>query len=126
MKFFSTSILSFFFLILLLSPSFAEEDLEPHIADILVTTSQTHLLLFCSIKNSFTPEMIEGIHNGIPVSFTFLVELEQVKNKWFDTTMTEMSFQHTLIYDSLKEQYEIYRSEKTQNPLITDRSEERR
>ena len=120
MKFLLTPILSIVFLTLLLSPSFAEENLKPHIADILVTTSQTHLLLFCSIKNSFTPEMIEGIHNGIPVSFTFLVELEQVKNKWFDSTMTEMSFQHTLIYDSLKEQYEIYRSEKTQSPLVTD------
>lgn len=120
MKSFSTFILSLVFLILLFSSSFAEEDVEPHIADILVTTSQTHLLLFCSIKNSFTPEMIEGIHNGIPITFTFLVELEQVNNKWFDKTMTEMTIQHTLVYDSLKEQYKIYRSEKNQNPIITD------
>jgi len=104
----------------MLSPSFAEESQEPHIADILVTTSQTHLLLFCSIKNSFTPTMIDGIHNGIPVSFTFLVEQEHVKKKWFNKTMTKISIQHTLIYDSLKEQYEIHRSERTQNPILTD------
>jgi len=107
-------------LFLLCSPASAEENREPHIADILITTSQTHLLLFCSIKNSFTPKMIEGIHNGIPVTFTFLVELEQVKGKWFDQTMTEMTIQHTLVYDSLKERYEVHRSEKSKNPAIRD------
>ncbi|MCL7487613.1 MAG: DUF4390 domain-containing protein [Desulfobulbaceae bacterium] len=94
--------------------------MEPHIGDILITTSQTHLLLFCSIKNSFTPKMIEGIHNGIPVTFTFMVELEQVRSKWFDRGMTEMTIEHTLVYDSLKERYEIHRSEKSKNPLIRD------
>jgi hypothetical protein len=121
MKSFCSFILSIVFSILLLwSPAFADEELEPHIADILITTSQTHLLLFCSIKNSFTPEMVEGIHNGIPITFTFLVELELVKRKWLDKTLTEMTFQHTLSYDSLKEQYEIHRSEKTNNPVTTE------
>ena len=121
MKIFSSSIFATIALILLLwSPSSADEGQEPNIADILITTSQSDLLLFCSIKNSFTSQMIEGIHNGIPVTFTFLVELEQMKNKWFDKTMTEMTIQHTLVYDSLKEKYEVHRSEKTQNPFVTD------
>ena len=101
-------------------PSLAEEDTNPHIADILITTSQSHLLLFCSIKNSFTPEMIEGVHNGIPVTFTFDISLELVKTKWFDNTITEMIMQHTLTYNSLKEQYQIDRSEKPKNPTVTD------
>ncbi len=107
-------------LLALWSPALSEEELEAHIDDILITTSQTHLLLFCSVKNSFTPEMIEGIHNGIPVTFTFLVKLEQVRSKWLDKTLTEDSFQHTLSYDSLKERYKVYRSEKTNNPFVTD------
>jgi len=113
------------FLALLLLPLFglpvyAEEERDPYIADILITTSQTHLLLFCSIKNTLTPEMIEGIHNGIPITFTFLVELEQVRKKWFDKSMAEITIQHTLTYDSLKEQYYVHRSEKTANPFVTD------
>lgn len=101
-------------------PSLAEEDTSPHITNILITTSQNHLLLFCSIKNSFTPEMVEGIHNGIPVTFTFHISLDILKTKWFDESITEMTLQHTLTYDSLKEEYRIEQSEKSQNPIVTD------
>lgn len=118
--FISLTLTIVFLFLALCSPAPAEEEKEPHIADILITTSQTHLLLFCAVKNSFTPEMIEGIHNGIPVTFTFLTKLEQVRSKWLDTTLAEATFQHTLSYDSLKEKYEIYRSEKTNNPFVTD------
>lgn len=115
-----TVLLSIFF-----SPqSFSEDDPGPHIADILITTSQTHLLLFCSIKNSFTPEMIEGIQNGIPVTFTFHIELEQVRSKWFDKNINEMTLQHTLTFDSLKEEYHIQKSEKSKNPTVTDALDE--
>lgn len=98
----------------------AQEQTGPHITDILVTTSKDHLLLFCSIKNSFTPEMLEGIHNGIPVTFTFHIQLERSKPKWFDETITEITLQHTLSFDSLKEEYQIIRSEKQTNPASTD------
>lgn len=119
---------SFYFTILLTAilslfislPAAGQEEPGPHIADILITTSQTDLLLFCSIKNSFTPEMVEGIQNGIPVTFTFHVKLEQVQKKWFDKTITEMSIQHTLTFDSLKEEYQIDQSEKSKNPILAD------
>lgn len=121
MKSFIFSLFLTFFLALFFSPqSFSEDDPGPHIADILITTSQSHLLLFCSIKNSFTPEMVEGIQNGIPVTFTFHIELEQVKNKWFDKNIIEMTLQHTLTFDSLKEEYQIHKSEKSKNPTVTD------
>lgn len=124
MKTFFSSILAAFALVYVLwSPVCAQEE-DPHITDILITTSQTHLLLFCTIKNSFTPEMIEGVRNGIPITYTFLVELEQVKSKWFDETLAEMDIQHTLTYDSLKEQYAVNRSEKSTNPVVTDSLEE--
>lgn len=100
--------------------SFSAEEKGPHIADILITTSQSHLLLFCTIKNSFTPEMIEGVQNGIPVTFTFHIELEQVNNKWFDKTITEMELNHTLTFDSLKEEYLIQQSEKPTTQIKTD------
>lgn len=120
MKYLSTFILSAIFLFFQLSPSMAQEEREPHIADILLTTSQTHLLLFCTVKNSFTTKMTEAVHTGIPVTFTFQVELEQVRSKWFDKTLTEITVQHTLVYNSLKKQYEITRSEKGGNPVVTD------
>ena len=121
-------LLTFFFFanlnLLFCLPAYAEEETSPQITDILITTSQSHLLLFCSIKNSLTQEMIEGIHHGIPVTFTFLISLEQVRSNWFDKTTVEMTLQHTLSYDSLKEKYQVYRSEKQVNPKVTDSLEE--
>ncbi len=90
----------------------AQEDTKANIADIIITTSKTHLLLFCAIKNSFTPEMIAGVRNGIPITYNFYIELEKINNNWPDTTLTEQAVQHTLNYDPLREEYRIILPEK--------------
>lgn len=115
--------LIFVFLLLLYSGARAEED-RPNIADIFITTSQTHLLLFCTVKNGFTQEMIEGVRNGIPVTFTYLIELEKVVRGWPDSTLVEMTIDHTLAYDSLKEQYRVTLPERGNDTVVTDSLEE--
>ncbi|WP_456385308.1 DUF4390 domain-containing protein [Desulfolithobacter sp.] len=102
-----------FLLIALLFPMSpgARQEAEPEIADIIITTSSSHLLLFATIKNCFTDEMIEGVRNGIPVSFTFMVELEQLRNNWFDTTLADLSVTHTMTFDALKEEYHVQLTE---------------
>ena len=89
-----------------------QEANEPNIADIIITTSKTHLLLFCAIKNSYTDEMIEGVRNGLPVTFDFYIELEKVNNNWPDTKIVELTVQHTLKYDPLREEYQVLLPEK--------------
>jgi len=98
----------------------ADEKAEANIADILITTSKTHLLLFCAIKNSFTPEMIKGARNGIPIIFDFFIELEKVKNNWPDTTLTALTVRHTLTYDSLKEEYHVVLQERENKTVTTE------
>ena len=107
-------------LLLLQTGSVRAEEVGPNISDIFITTSQTDLLLFCSIKNGFTQEMIEGVKNGIPATFTFLIELERTVNNWPDSTLTEMTIQHTLSYDALKEQYRITLPERSKDTVITE------
>lgn len=118
---YSIVLLTFIFVLFAFSsPATADEQNTPNISDILITTSQTHLLLFCTIKNSFTPGMIEGVQNGIPVTFTFLVELEEIVNNWPDTTLEDMAIHHTLTYDPVKERYKIILSEKEDSPVTTN------
>jgi hypothetical protein len=79
----------------------------PHFADIIVTTSDTDLLLFGELRNSLNEDMIEGLHNGIPVRFSFFVELEKDRANWFDEELVSLEFIHSLTYDTLKETYVV-------------------
>ncbi len=104
--------------LLLYSPVQAAGSKEPTIEDIIITTSSTDLLLFAMVKNCFTKEMLEGVRNGIPLTFRFTVELEKIRSKWFDVTLVEKVINHTLSYDAVKETYQIDFSEKNK-PKIT-------
>lgn len=80
------------------------------IEELIVTNSSTDLLLFLTVNNAFTRQMEEGIRNGIPVTFTFYVKLEH-KRLWMNERLVSLKFDHTLSYDTLKEEYSIIRSE---------------
>ena len=49
------------------------------IEDFFVNNSETHLLLYMTVQDCFTEEMVTGIHNGIPATFTFYVDLYKTK-----------------------------------------------
>lgn len=90
----------------------AQDDISPELKDIIVTTSNTDLLLFAAVLNSFTPEMITGVQNGIPITFTFYVELNKLRSNWLDSSLVNTTITHTMTYNSLKEEYQIHHSNK--------------
>jgi hypothetical protein len=92
----------------------ASEDEDVHFSDLIITTSKTHLLLFGLVKNGITEEMLQGLHNGLPIQFTFLVELNKTEKNWPDIQLVSMQFQHRLTYDTLQENYRIETDEKHQ------------
>ena len=93
-------------------PAAGRQDRTPVISDIIITTSASDLLLFATVKNAFTPEMEQGVKNGIPLSFNFQVELDKVRDFWPDSTLVEKEIVHRLTYDSLKEEYSVELAEK--------------
>ncbi len=80
---------------------------EAVIRDVVVTNSAANLLLYCSVENGFTREMLEGVNNGIPITFTFYVRLDQRRSLLPDREVVSLSFDHTLTYDNLKEEYQV-------------------
>ena len=90
----------------------AQDDLSPELKDIIVTTSNSDLLLFAAVLNSFTPEMITGVQNGIPITFTFYIELNKLRSNWLDSSLVNTTITHTMTYNSLKEEYQINHSDK--------------
>lgn len=88
---------------------FSEEDKtgKTSISDIIATTSETHLILFGMVNNSFTQEMIDGLRSGVPVHFSFFIELNKKEEKWPDKKLATLEFRHTMSYDTLKESYRV-------------------
>jgi hypothetical protein len=96
------------------SSSITTEKKGPHFSDVILTTSETSLLMFGLLNNSFNDEMIQGLHNGLPVQFSLFIELNKSRKYWRDERMVSMEYKHTLTYDTLKESYKVELDETNQ------------
>lgn len=83
-----------------------EDSKKVAFTDLIATTSETHLILFGVINNSFTEEMVSGLRSGVPVHFSFFIELFQKEEKT-EQQLTDMEFRHTMTYDTLKDSYKV-------------------
>lgn len=100
-------LLPFFLVVSPLSLSAAKETEKVTINELTATTSKTHLIMFGTLENSFTTEMIEILHSGIPLRFTFFVELHKTEDKRPEEQIVAYSFEHGMTFDTLKETYEV-------------------
>ncbi len=80
---------------------------EPYFSGITLTSSNSHLLLYSTLDNGFTEQMVEGLHSGIPIHFSFFVELNQTDKGWKDEKMVSLEISHVISYDTLKESYKV-------------------
>jgi len=104
--------------------SVAAEASGPHFTDIIVTTSDTHLLLFGDLRNSLTDDMLDGLHSGIPIRFSFFIELKKNVPNWLDEELFSEQFSHSLSYDTLKEIYIVETEESSKKKHTTPVLEE--
>lgn len=103
----------------LAAPSPANEPRQKaFIKELTATTSATHILLFGTLENSFNPEMIDTLHSGIPLKFSFFVELYRKTEKWPGEQVVVSHFQHILTYDTLKENYRVTLEEDNNRILL--------
>lgn len=105
-RFFRLVLLGLLFLLAGNRESFAR---NATIEEFIVTNSSTDLLVFFTVRNAFTREMEEGIRNGIPVTFTFQVELSRKRKTWLNKGIVSHAVAQTLSYDNLKEEYSVLR-----------------
>lgn len=85
----------------------AATDTGPQFKDITITTSKEHLLLFGTLVNGNIEELKQALHNGIPMEFSFFVELLKTRKSWPDEELENIEFRHILKYDPLKENYQL-------------------
>jgi hypothetical protein len=104
-------ILKFTFLLSLIvctgNSALAKANQEVQFKDITITTSAHHLLLFGVVQNSHQKDLEQALHSGIPMQFTFHVELFRTRENWPDEELVSLEFNHTLKFDTLKESYQL-------------------
>jgi len=94
---------------------------QAQIGDIIVTNNQDYLLVYFFTKGCFTPEMNKAILNGIPTTFTFLIELYKPRSLWPNKRLSSLKLHHTIKYDSLREEFSVTLSERgNQNFVMKD------
>jgi hypothetical protein len=93
------------------------------ITDFTVSNSESQLILYLTVTDCFTDDMESAIHNGIPATFTFYVDIYKKRANWPDKKIGEHEFNHIMEYDSLKKEYRIQREEKGVSKLTTSLDE---
>jgi hypothetical protein len=91
---------------------------EATLSDIIVTNTQEDLLVFFDIKGCFTREMEEAILNGIPTTFTIVIKLYRTRTAWRDASIASITLEHTIKYDSLKNEFRVTRSEEDNAEIV--------
>jgi len=110
-------VLSILLILMLFQPlGFAQ---EARLANIIVTNTRDHLLVYMSVQGAFREEIKKAIISGVPVSFVYFIELRRERNFLPDEDMAEIKAIHTVKYDNLKKEFSIKRSWETGEPSIT-------
>lgn len=79
--------------------------------ELTVALSDEGLQLFALLHKSVTDEMKEVLHSGIPLEFTFFVELFRTTGDASEQLLSR-SFTHTIQYNTLREEYRVTFEEK--------------
>lgn len=98
-------------------PAFGDSSMDPAVDKVNIINKSDSVQVSFEVKNAFTKDIEDGIKSGIPTTFTFFIEILQKQDLWFDEKLAEMTFRHTIKYDTLKEEYEIVQGEKPQNTI---------
>jgi hypothetical protein len=90
------------------------------IRDVVVTNSSSDLLLFLKMQEAFSPEIIDGVQNGMAATFNFEINLHLVREGWSDKEIYSGRLDHTMSYDPLKKEYSLHLSENGEEDIVTD------
>ena len=119
------SILVFAFFMLTLGLVSPVSAVSPDVVNIGVGTNGKYLVMNARLVDGFTEKILEAIENGIPMGFTFEIELRKDNTLWVDSLVTSNKVRHRVQFDSLKKIYRFSESGKNVRRKIITRKESR-
>ncbi len=109
--------LIFLFFWVLASPVEAK---KASLTGIRVTNTWYYCLLDFKVTDCFTEEMRKAIDNGIPTTFTFYIELQEIRGFWWNKKIADLKVSHDIQYDNLKKVYRVRLSEKNNRVFVVE------
>ena len=102
--------------------SFAE---SPNIVNIGVATKGKYLVMNARLIDGFTDKISEAIENGVPVGFTYEIELRKENSVLADSLISSNTVRHKIQYDSLKKAYRFIETGKNVRRKVITRKTSR-
>jgi hypothetical protein len=97
------------FLGVLVAPGLSAAAPKPRITDIHGQAKGRSAFVHFTLRNAFTPGMVEALKSGIEISFKTVVRVQRRHRNWFDTTVGEITFSRSVRYDALSRVYHLNR-----------------
>jgi hypothetical protein len=98
----SILITAFLLTMALVSPVSA---VSPDVVNIGVGTKGKYVVMNARLVDGFTEKIQEAINNGVPMGFTFEIELRKANTVWMDSLVSSNKVRHRVQFDSLKKMY---------------------
>ncbi len=98
-----------FLAVLVVSGLSADASPKPRITEIHGQAKGREAKVTFTLRNAFSPEMVEALKSGIEISFKTVVRVQRVHRNWFDTTVGEIAFSRSVRYDALSRVYRLNR-----------------
>ncbi len=72
---------------------------------------QGHIYVSFSMIDAYTDDVREAIQSGLPISFSYDIELRRAGSIWFDRTVAATVLAATVRYDNLARRYHVTRTQ---------------
>ena len=119
MTFAATRNITMVLLCLLCWPSQVAIAQDARLANIIVTNTRDDLLVYLTVEGAFREKMKAAILSGVPTTFSFFTNLQQVRIFWPDREIADIKVTNTLKYNNLKKEFVITRSWENGKTIIT-------
>jgi hypothetical protein len=117
------SVFAFFLLTVGWIPSASA--VSPDIVNIGVGTKGKDVVINARLVDGFTEKILEAIDNGVPMGFTYEIELRKANTIWMDSLVSSNKVRHRVQFDSLKKTYKFSEFGKNVKRKILTRKENR-
>lgn len=97
-----------------------------HLQDLTINNTRDHLLVFFNVQGAFTKENSEAVLSGVPVTFSYRIQMNQKRNLWFDAKVANRKISQTIEFDPIKKSYKVTRPWRSDPPVVTSSFEEAR